>query len=55
VIASYLELKSDDASALRQKIIEAGLPGVEEYSTGDFFYFQAPGGQVIRIALANKG
>jgi catechol 2,3-dioxygenase-like lactoylglutathione lyase family enzyme len=53
--APYLELRSDDPSALKQKIIEAGLPGVEEYTTGEYFYFQAPGGQVIRIVPAGGG
>ena len=45
---AWFELRTDDASALKQKVLDAGLPRVE-YTGNDFFYFQAPGGQVMRI------
>ena len=47
--AAYLEIESDDPDALKQRIIEAGLPKVQYFGTG-YFYFAAPGGQVMRIA-----
>ncbi len=50
----WLEVVTDDASELKRKILEAGLPQVE-YLGSDYFYFQAPGGQVMRIASADKG
>ena len=52
---AYLELKTDDPSALKEKILELGLPRVEEYISNDYFYFQAPGGQVLRIATPTSG
>jgi hypothetical protein len=50
---AYLELKTDDPSRLKNKILEAGLPSVEEYTTNQYFYFQAPGGLVMRLAAAD--
>jgi hypothetical protein len=50
---AWLELKTDDAPALKQKILAAGLPRVE-YPGNDYFYFQAPGGQVLRIASTEE-
>ena len=50
---AWLELRTDDSSALRKKILDAGLPRVE-YLGNDYFYFQAPGGQVLRIASTNE-
>src|SRR5262249_28885020 len=38
-----------DPSALRAKILAAGIPRVEPFDSA-YFYFQAPGGQVRRIA-----
>jgi len=46
---AWLELKTDDALALKEKVLAAGLLRVE-FSGNDYFYFQAPGGQVFRIA-----
>jgi catechol 2,3-dioxygenase-like lactoylglutathione lyase family enzyme len=43
----YLELKTDDAEAMRQKIIDAGVVVME--LPNPHFYFQAPGGQVFRL------
>jgi hypothetical protein len=45
---AWLELVSDDASALIDKVLQAGLSRLE-YLGGEHFYFQAPGGQVLRI------
>ncbi len=50
---AYLELQTDDPSALKKKILAAGLSRVE-YIGNDYFYFQAPGGQVLRIASSDK-
>jgi hypothetical protein len=45
----WLELVTDQPSELEAKILDAGLRPVE-YLGSDYFYFQAPGGQVMRIA-----
>ncbi|HEY3993600.1 MAG TPA: hypothetical protein VGM01_12080 [Ktedonobacteraceae bacterium] len=50
---AWFELKTDDPSALQKKVLDAGLRRVE-YLGNDFFYFQAPGGQVLRIASLNE-
>lgn len=44
----YLEIKSDDVEAMRQKIIDAGVTLLE--LPDPHLYFQAPGGQVFRLA-----
>jgi catechol 2,3-dioxygenase-like lactoylglutathione lyase family enzyme len=43
----YLELKSDDVEATRQKILDAGVTVIE--MPDPHLYFQAPGGQVFRL------
>jgi hypothetical protein len=45
---AWLELRTDDALGLQQKVLAAGLPRVVHPYT-PFFYIQAPGGQVFRI------
>jgi hypothetical protein len=50
---AWLELKTDDATAIQKKVLEAGLIRVE-YPGNDYFYIQAPGGQVLRIASINE-
>jgi hypothetical protein len=45
---AWLELRTDDAVGLQQKVLAAGLPRVVHPYT-PFFYVQAPGGQVFRI------
>ena len=45
---AWLELRTDDAVGLQQKVLAAGLPRVVHPYT-PFFYCQAPGGQVFRI------
>jgi len=43
----YLEIKSDDVEAMRQKIIDAGVMVMN--LPDPHLYFQAPGGQVFRL------
>jgi catechol 2,3-dioxygenase-like lactoylglutathione lyase family enzyme len=43
----YLELKTDDVEAMRQKIIDVGVIVLE--IPDPHLYFQAPGGQVFRL------
>jgi hypothetical protein len=45
---AWLELRTDDAAGLQQKVLAAGLTRVIHPFT-PFFYIQAPGGQVFRI------
>ena len=45
---AWLELRTEDALGLEQKVLAAGLPRVVHPYT-PFFYIQAPGGQVFRI------
>ncbi len=45
---AWLEVRVDDPSALKQKILGAGLPQVEYIATNTF-YFVVPGGQVLGI------
>ncbi len=48
---AWLEVRVDDPSALKQKILDAGLPQVEYIATNTF-YFVVPGGQVLGIVSA---
>jgi hypothetical protein len=50
---AWLELRTDDAVGLQQKVLAAGLPRVVHPYT-PFFYVQAPGGQVFRIVSTNE-
>jgi hypothetical protein len=46
--AIWLEIKSDDAEGMRRKILQSGL--VRKLEIPDpHLYFQAPGGQVLRL------
>jgi len=45
---AWLELRTDDAAGLQEKVLAAGLTRVVHRYT-PFFYIQAPGGQVFRI------
>jgi len=45
---AWLELRTDDALGLQQRVQAFGLPRVVHPYT-PFFYIQAPGGQVFRI------
>ena len=46
---AWLELETDEPAALKTKILATGLPHFD-YTKG-FFYFQIPGGQVMRMKL----
>ena len=48
----YLELKSDDVEAMRQKITGAGVVVLD--LPDPHLYFQAPGGQVFRLVGINE-
>jgi hypothetical protein len=48
----WLMLKTDDPEGLQQKVLAFGLKRIIHPYT-DFFYIQAPGGQVFRI-VSNK-
>jgi hypothetical protein len=50
---AWLELRTDDAVGLQQKVQDTGLPRVVHPST-PFFYTQAPGGQVFRIVSSKE-
>ena len=51
--AVWLELKSDDVGETRQKILESGL--VRKLDIPDpHLYFQAPGGQCLRLAGSDE-
>ena len=50
---AWLELRTDDAAGLQQKVLAAGLTRVVHPYT-PFFYIQAPGGQVFRIVSSNE-
>jgi len=45
---AWLELKTDDADGIQQRLLTAGLQRITHPYT-PFFYIQAPGGQVFRI------
>jgi hypothetical protein len=50
---AWLELRTDDAVGLQQKVLAAGLSRVVHPHT-QFFYIQAPGGQVFRIVSSKE-
>lgn len=50
---AWLELRTDDAAGLQQKVLAAGLTRVVHPYT-PFFYIQAPGGQVFRIVSSSE-
>lgn len=45
----WLELRTDSPEELKQQILNFGLKEIE-YQDKAHFYFQAPGGQVFRLA-----
>lgn len=49
---AWLEVSVDDPAALKQRVLEAGLPQVKYSPTGRF-YFVVPGGQVVGIVAAS--
>jgi hypothetical protein len=50
--AIYLELKTDNIAALKQKILAFGVKTVDV--PDPHLYFQAPGGQVFRLVDINE-
>ena len=52
--AAWLEIKTKDVQALKQRLVEFGVNEVE-YADKSRFYFQAPGGQVFRLAPVDGG
>jgi hypothetical protein len=50
---AWLELRTDDAVRLQEKVQTFGLKRVVHPST-PFFYIQAPGGQVFRIVESKE-
>ena len=52
--AAWLELKVDDVPAYRQRLLDFGIEQLP-YEDVSRFYFQAPGGQVFRLAPLDGG
>jgi catechol 2,3-dioxygenase-like lactoylglutathione lyase family enzyme len=50
--AIYLELKTDNVEEMRQKIVDFGVKVLDV--PDPHLYFQAPGGQVFRLAGTNE-
>ena len=50
--AIYLELKTDNVEEMRQKIVAFGVKVLEMQDP--HLYFQAPGGQVLRLVGINE-
>jgi|SRR5215510_5138560 catechol 2,3-dioxygenase-like lactoylglutathione lyase family enzyme len=50
--AIYLELKADDVEEMRQKIVAFGVRVLDV--PDPHLYFQAPGGQVLRLVGTNE-
>ena len=51
---AWLEIKTKDVPDVKRRLIEFGVKEVE-YSDKSRFYFQAPGGQVFRLAPDDGG
>jgi len=47
--AAWLEIKAKDVQDVRRRLVEFGVTEVD-YQDKTRFYFQAPGGQVFRLA-----
>ena len=52
--ATWMEIKTDNPDALKQRLIDFGVQEVE-FEDKSRFYFQAPGGQVFRVAPMEGG
>jgi hypothetical protein len=52
--AAWLEIKVDDPVGWKARLLEFGVHEVE-YQDRSRFYFQAPGGQVFRLAALEGG
>ena len=54
VQAAWLELKTDDPAALRDRLLAFGVRQID-YADKTRFYFQDPAGQVWRVAGLDGG
>ena len=54
VKSAWLEIKTADPDALKQALLAAGVAAVD-FPDPTRFYFQAPGGQVYRLAPMDGG
>ena len=54
LLAAWLEIKTNDVQTLKQRLVEFGVKEVD-YADKSRFYFQAPGGQVFRLAAEDDG
>jgi len=52
--AAWLEIKSKEVPEVKRRLVEFGVKEVE-YFDQSRFYFQAPGGQVFRLAPEEGG
>ncbi len=52
--AAWLEIKTNDVEGVKRRLVEFGVKEVA-YSDRSRFYFQAPGGQVFRLAPQDGG
>jgi hypothetical protein len=52
--AAWLEIKAKDVQEVKRRLVEFGVKEVE-YPDQSRFYFQAPGGQVFRLAAEDGG
>ena len=52
--AAWVEIKAKDVQEVKRRLIEFGVKEVE-YPDKSRFYFQAPGGQVFRLAPEDGG
>ncbi len=52
--ATWMEIKTDNPDALKQRLIDFGVYEVD-FEDKSRFYFQAPGGQVFRVAPMEGG
>jgi glyoxalase superfamily protein len=53
--ATWLEIKVDDPAAWKARLQAFGVQDVVDYPDPTRFYFQAPGGQVFRLAPMDGG
>src|SRR5947209_16955069 len=52
--AAWLEIKTKEVQEVKRRLVEFGVKEVE-YLDKSRFYFQAPGGQVFRLAAGDGG
>jgi len=51
---AWLEIKTKEVQEVKRRLVEFGVKEVE-YADKSRFYFQAPGGQVFRLAAEDGG